>query len=127
MANTAGIREVTLAQISDKTHQINLASAFGTPPLDGTGNNPDIKQTRSWSYEPLVVRVTDHVADGGGTGNDTESMALFMSIRHGEPWVMVGHQTQKITHPLPGATIAPIATGTDYSVIYVDFDYNTFV
>lgn len=127
MANTAGIREVTLAQISDQTHQINLASAFGTAPVDGTGNNPDVKQTRSWAYEPMVVRVTDHVADDGSTGNATEGMALFLSERHGEPWVMVGHQTQKITHPLPGATAAPIAEGTDYSVIYVDFDYTTFV
>lgn len=120
MANTVKIREVTLAQISDQTHQINLASAFGTAPITG------VKQTRSWNYEPLVVRVTDHVADDGGTTDNVEGMALFCSQRHGEPWVMIGHQPQHIIHPLAGATAAPIASGTDFSIIYVNYDYSTF-
>lgn len=123
MANTLGILEVTLAEISDKTVRPNIAAEFGTPPTAGT---PVVKQTRSWAYEPMVVRVTDHVADDGGTTDNAEGMALFCSQRHGEPWVMVGHQTQHIIHPLPGVAAAPIAAGTDFSVIYVDYDYSTF-
>lgn len=117
MANTIYIREVTLAQISDSTNTVN---AIGTAPV------ANVKQARASAYEPIVVRVTDHVADDGGTTDFSEGMALFCSVRHGEPWVMIGHQSQKITHPLPGAVPAPIASGTDYSVIYPDFDYTTF-
>ena len=117
MANTIYIREVTLAQISDSTNTVNT---IGATPI------ANVKQNRSWSYEPMVVRVTDHVADDGGTAGNAEGMALFCSVRHGEPWVMIGHQPQKITHPLPGVAAAPIATGTDFSVIYPDFDYTTF-
>lgn len=116
MANTLYIREVTLAQISDSTNTVN---GIGAVPI------ANVRQNRSWAYEPMVVRVTDHEADAGGT-DVAEDMALFMSVRHGEPWVMVGHQTEKVTHPLPGAVAAPIAAGVNFSVIYPDFDYTTF-
>jgi len=122
MANTINIREVTLAQISDSTNEVNAVSGFGTAPITGT------KQTRSWAYEPFVLRVTNHPADGGGTGGDAESMALFLSVRHGEPWVMTGHQPEKLIWPLPGAAQAAITTETDaFSCIFPDWDYSTFV
>ena len=102
---------------------MNVAANFGTTPTAGT---PPIKLARSWAYEPMVVRVTDHVADDGSTGADSEGFALFCSARHGEPWKMVGHQGQHIIHPTPGAVAAPIAAGKDFSVIYVNYDYTTF-
>tara|TARA_R110002020_G_scaffold95085_2_gene228339 strand:- start:38 stop:406 length:369 start_codon:yes stop_codon:yes gene_type:complete len=121
MANTANILEVTLAQISDATVRPNIAAEFGLAPIAG------VKQTRSWSYEPMVVRVTNHPADDGSTGDVTEGMALFQSRRHGEPWIMVGHQTEHLIWPLAGAAPAPITTETDaFQIIYPDFDYTTF-
>ena len=125
MANTLGILEVTLAQISNETVRPNIASEFGTVPAAGT---PIVKQTRSWAYEPMVVRVTNHPADDGGTTDNAEGMALFASSRHGEPWMMIGHQTEKLVWPIPGAAQAPITIETDaFSCIFPDFDYTTFV
>jgi hypothetical protein len=120
MANTVNILEVTLAQISNSTVRPNLASEFGLAPITG------VKQTRSWSYEPMVLRVTDHPADDGGVTDYVEGMALFCSQRHGEPWVMIGHQTEHLIHPLPGVTNAPIVGAASYHTIYPDFDYSTF-
>lgn len=74
MANTLGIPERTLAQISDSTNAVNLV---GT----ATGR-------RSSAYAPHVVRVTDHVDDDNAeTGADTSKMALFVSKAVGQPWV----------------------------------------
>ena len=121
MANTLNILERTLAQISNETVRPNLASEFGTVPAAG------VKQTRSWAYEPMVVRVTNHPADDGGTTDNAEGMALFCSMRHGEPWMMIGQQTEKLTWPLPGVAQAPIVGETDaFSCIFPDFDYTTF-
>ena len=120
MANTVNILERTLAQISNSTVRPNLASEFGLAPI------ADVKQTRTGVYEPMVVRVTDHPADDGGTTDNVEGMALFCSMRHGEPWVMTGHQTQHLIHPLPGVTAAPIIGADSYQVIFPDFDYSTF-
>ena len=118
MANTIFIREVTLAQISDSTNTVNT---IGVAPL------VNVKQSRASAYEPMVVRVTNHPADDGGVADYVEGMALFLSVRHGEPWKMVGHQTEKLTWPLPGAAQAPIILQTDaFSCIFPDFDYSTF-
>lgn len=119
MANTIEIREVTLAQISDSTNSVN---SIGTAPIGV------VKQSRSSVYEPIVVRVTNHVADDGGTADFAEGMALFCSTRHGEPWVMIGHQPEKLIWPLPGVAQAPITIEVDaFSCIFPDFDYSTFV
>jgi hypothetical protein len=120
MANNLNILEVTLAEISDSTFGPNVAANFGAVPTAG------VKTIRSWSYEPMVVRVTDHVANVVLEEDDPEKMALFLSCRHGNPWELTGHQPQKIIHPLAGVAAAPITTGTNYSVIYPDFDYATF-
>jgi len=120
MANTVNILEVTLAQISNSTVRPNIAAEFGLAPVDG------VKQTRSWSYEPMVVRVTNHPADDGGKTDNVEGMALFVSQRHGEPWVMLGHQTEHLIHPVAGVANEPIADLLSYQIIYPDFDYSTF-
>lgn len=129
MASTLDIKEVTLATISTLTTDVNTTADFGkrenaagTPTANGV-----VKAARSDVYKPMVVRVTDHVADvytGVAPYDTVESMALFISQRHGEPWCMKGHQPDHIVHD--GA--APIATPlVPYSVIYVNHDYTTFV
>jgi len=116
MANTLGIQEVTLAQVSDNTHAINAIDLTGA-----VAATP-----RKSVYQPIVVRVTDHADnDAAETGADTDKMAIFQSSRHGEPWKKdVG--TQHKIHPIAGAAIAPIASGDDYTVIFPDFDYTDF-
>lgn len=115
MANTLGITEVTLAQISNETHAVNT---IGT----ATG--------RQSPYQPLVVRVSDHADnDAGETGANTDLMALFTSKHHGQPWCMdKGHKSHE-QYPKAGAAAAPIVTGTDgntMNIIFPDFDYSTF-
>ena len=117
MSNTLYIREVTLAQISDSTNTVN---SIGTAVVN------DTKQSRSSAYEPIVVRVSDHPANDVAATDVVEDMALFLSVRHGEPWCMTGHQPEHLIHPLPGVTAAPIADTEAYSIIYPDFDYSTF-
>lgn len=131
MANKLGIKEVTLAQISNKDSDINVAAKFGelmdASNATGTGSAHIHKATRTSVYDPMVVRVTDHVANTiSHVDKDTDKMALFLSARHGEPWVMVGHQTQHLIHPAPGVTNAPIESGKDYSIIYPNLDYSKF-
>lgn len=104
MANTLGIPERTMLQIVDSTNSINVIGG-----VDG----------RKSVYEPLVVRITDHVRnDVAEVGNDTDKMAIFMSKRHGEPWTNdVG-----LEHVISNGD----ATKTNATVIYPNFDYSTF-
>lgn len=104
MANTLDIPERTFAQLADSTNSINV--------IGGTDGRESV-------YQPLVCRVSDHDDnDASETGTDTDKMAIFVSVRHGEPWKKdVG--IQHIIHQ--GA-----APATDVTVLYPDFDYSTF-
>lgn len=127
MASTLGIKEVTLATISTLTTDVNAVASFGKRE-NAAGvetANGAVKAAREDVYSPMVVRVTNHPADvytGTAPYDKVESMALFLSQRHGEPWVMKGHQPDHIVHR--GA--APIADTQAYSVIYVNYDYTDF-
>ena len=112
MANTANIVEVTFAEISNRDTQVNDAAQFGE--FSGA-----TKLTRSDVYKPMIVRVTDHPEDDGSTGNVVEGFALYCSMRHGEPWMRTGHQTDHLIHS--GAAV--IADTQPYSVIYPNYDY----
>lgn len=110
MANTLGIPERTLAQISAASNSINVIGG-----VDG----------RLSAYQPLVCRVTDHDDnDAGETGTDTEKMALFVSARHGEPWL----HAPGLKHIVVKAAADPVTTPTasDVTVLYPNFDYSTF-
>ena len=104
MANTLGITEVTMAQIVDSTHAVNLRSA-----------RPDALSQGG----PLVVRVTDHDDnDASETGADTDKMALFHSRQFGQPW----KKDTGLKHVISEA----VAGTTDATVIYPNYDYSTF-
>lgn len=104
MANTLNIPERTMAQLIDSTNSINVVGS-----ADG----------RKSVYEPLVVRISDHVRNiAGETGTDTEKMAIFCSQRHGEPF----KNDVGLEHIISNAD----ATLTNATVIYPDFDYSTF-
>lgn len=126
MANNHLIKEVTYATIAEVATDVNDPAEFGT----FTGA---LKETRSDVYKPMVVRVTDHPADDyvagtPGEGKDTpEHMALFISQRHGEPWVMKGAPKDHLlnVNASTGAVETP-AAGVPYSHIYVKFDYTEF-
>jgi len=111
MANTLGIPERTLAQISTAADTINVIAG-----ADG----------RLSAYQPLVCRVTDHESDDGGVADYADGMALFVSSRHGEPWKKDSGAREHVLHPVAGVAIAPIASGTNYTVIYPNYDYSTF-
>lgn len=116
MANTARIKEVTLAQISDASHAINIV-----------GN--DAGNARQSVYQPAVVRVTDHALDDGSTGDAVEGMALFYSKAHGEPWDMSQGALTHDIYPKAGVAAAPIVVGTHgnvMNIIFPNFDYSTF-
>ena len=127
MASTLGIKEVTLGGISTAATDVNNAADFGkrenaagVPTANGA-----VKAARSSVYAPMVVRVTNHVADrytGVAPFDTVESMALFCSQRHGEPWVMKGHQEDHLVHD--GQSF--IGQTESWQVIYVDYDYTTF-
>lgn len=103
MANTLGIPERTMAQVVDRTNSINV--------IGGTDGRKSV-------YEPLVVRITNHARDNGGTGTDSDNMAIFTSKRHGEPWKCdVGTE-----HIISEGDAAK----TNATVIYPNFDYSTF-
>ncbi len=104
MANTLGIVEVTLAEVVDSTNAINLYAS--RPQQLGCGG-------------PLVVRITDHDDnDAGETGTDTDKMAIFSSKQFGHPWV----KDTGLKHVISEAD----AGVTDATVIFPDYDYNTF-
>lgn len=111
MANTLGIPERTLAQISASTNSINV--------IGGTDG-------RLSAYEPLVCRITDHKDNvAGETGSDTSKMAIFKSKSHGHPWEK---DSNVLVHRVVKAAADPVATPTptDVSVLYPNFDYSTF-
>ena len=111
MANTLGIPERTLAQISESTNSINV--------IGGTDGRLSV-------YEPLVCRITDHVDnDAGETGDDTSKMALFKSKHHGQPWLK---DANNLTHRPVMADADPVSnpTPTDVTVLFPNFDYSTF-
>ena len=114
MANTLNILERTLAQVSESTNDLHTL---------GTANG------RLSVYEPLVVRITDSVHnDAGETGTDTEKMALFLSKRHGEPFVMGGNKDMATEHIVIKAAADPVGTptATNVTVLFPNFDYSTF-
>ena len=113
MSNTLSIKEVTLAQISDASHAINvIGSAAGNARLS--------------VYQPATVRVTNHADNVVGATGVAEDMALFTSKAHGQPWCADKGHKEHIIHPKAGVTNAPIASGTTMNIIFPDFDYSTF-
>lgn len=124
MANTLSILERTLAQVGDSTNDLHTL---------GTTNG------RESVYEPLVVRITDHKDnDAGETGADTTKMALFLSQRHGEPFLKNEHVLIRNIHSMgngfagtftetagviDGITITDGGTGfSDYGTVVIDGD-----
>lgn len=118
MANTLNIPERTLAQVSDATNSINV--------IGGTGG-------RLSAYEPLVVRITDHVDNTvAEVGTNTEKMAIFHSKRHGEPWMKQANVLKTVIHQatiidvgepaVPTLQVAP----ANVSCLYPNYDYSTF-
>ena len=108
MANTLGIPERTLAQLSNATNSINI--------IGGTDG-------RLSAYEPLVVRVTDHVDnDATEVGSNTDKMAIFHSRRHGEPWMKHANVLETVIHKQVAAEAVP----TNVSCLYPNFNYSTF-
>lgn len=111
MANTLGIPERTLAQISASTNSINVIGG-----ADG----------RLSAYQPLVCRISDHQDnDGAEVGTDTSKMAIFKSARHGEPWLK---DANVLEHVVIKAAADPVTTPTaaNVSVLFPNFDYSTF-
>jgi len=110
MANNLNIPERTLAQVSESTNSINIIGG-----VDG----------RLSAYQPLVVRITDHVDDDNGEADDATLMALFVSSRHGEPWKK---DANVLVHKVIKADADPVAnpTDTDVSVLFPNYDYSTF-
>jgi len=109
MANSFGIPEVTLNVLGDSTAAINAS-------------------TRLHPYQPLVVRVTNSIHDGGANAT-TEALlesdaALYVSQRHGEPWVLNGsvNTTTQIIHQAASTPAVPTNTTT----LFPNFDYSTF-
>lgn len=117
MANNLNILEVTLAQISNSAHAINVVGPLAT-------------NARAHAYQPAVVRVTDHNDNVALEEDDPTKMALFESSAHGQPWrADKGHKEHRIwpLGELQAAT--PIIVGTDgnlMNIIYPDFNYANF-
>jgi len=110
MANTLGIVEVTLIQISSALTAVNLRAA----------RPDDMSQGGS-----LVVRVTDHADnDATETGTDTDKMAIFSSRQFGQPWKKDTGLTHKVHSSVTAGT--PLTAATDATVIFPDYDYSTF-
>jgi len=110
MSNNLGIPERTLAQISASTNSINVIGG-----VDG----------RLSAYQPLVCRISDHDDNAGAEEDDPYQMALFVSIRHGEPWCK---DANVLIHKVIKADADPVtnATDSDVSVLFPNFDYSTF-
>lgn len=110
MANTLGIPERTLAQVSEKTNSINVIGG-----VDG----------RNSAYEPLVVRITDHKDNVALEEDDPDKMAIFTSSRHGEPWQK---DFGSLEHVVIQAAANPVTTPTptNVTVLFPNFDYSTF-
>lgn len=110
MANTLGITEVTLVQISTALNAVNLRGA-----------RPDALSQGG----PLVVRITDHADnDAAETGADTDKMAIFHSRQFGQPWTKDTGLKHKIHKSVTAGT--PLTAAADATVIFPDYDYSTF-
>lgn len=106
MANTLGIPERTLAQVADPANTINV--------IGGTNG-------RRTALQPLVVRITDHIDNvAAEVGDDTERMAIFMSLAHGHPWKKYAGSGNRRIHSGSGT---PSNRSTD---IFPNFTYSTF-
>lgn len=114
MANTLGIPEVTLAQLSSGAHIINKIDTTGA--VAGT--------PRKSAYQPVVVRVSDHNFNDASATDDPTKMALFTSVAHGHPWI-IGPALQ---HLVLKADDDPVTNPTDSGVttLYPNFDYADF-
>jgi len=111
MTNTVSIPERTLAQISASTNSINV--------VGGTDGRLSV-------YQPLVCRITDHDDnDAAEVADDTDKMAIFCSIRHGEPWKKDANNLQ---HIIVEADADPVTNATDsgVTILFPNFDYTTF-
>ena len=116
MANTLGIQERTLAQISEATNTINLVDSTGA-----VAATP-----RKSHFQVAVCRVTDHQDnDAAEVGTDTEKMAIFRSARHGEPWLK---DANVMEHVVINADADPVTnpTAVNVSVLFPNFEYSTF-
>lgn len=110
MANTLGIPEVTLAEISNAVTTENTRAA-----------RPDAMSTGGI----LVVRVTNHADnDASETGTDTDKMALFTSKHYGQPW----KKDVGMKHIVHASDVAgtPQTAAANSTVIFPDYDYTTF-
>ena len=110
MANTLGIPERTLEEVSESTNSINVVGG-----VDG----------RVSVYQPLVVRITDHDRDTGEADEtDADKMALFYSRLHGEAWQC----DQGLEHIVVKADADPVenVTPANVTVLFPNFDYSTF-
>ena len=110
MANNLGIPERTLAQVSEATNSINV--------IGGTDG-------REYWNEVLVVRITDHDDNVALEEDDPDKMAIFTSVRHGEPWKK---DANVLVHKVIKADADPVTnpTDSDVSVLFPNFDYSTF-
>lgn len=105
MANTLNIPERTRAQLATASNSINV--------VGGTDGRISV-------YQPLVCRMTDHQDnDAGETGDDAYKMALFVSQRHGEPWLKNTNVLEKIIHE-------GLSPPVNVSVLFPNYDYSTF-
>lgn len=109
MANTLGLTEVTLAQLTDATHAVNVVGP-------ATGNR------KTWDRQQ-VVRVTDHASNTALETADPELMAIFVSRAQGHPWERKGTH---IKHRIFKQTTVPTAPPTDAEVYYTNADYSTY-
>lgn len=109
MPNNLNIIERTLANASEAKNYINRLSANG----------------RSSANQPLVIRITDHAHNDVAETDDPDKMALFVSIRHGEPWKKMGNV---LVHKVIKADADPADNPTDdeVSVLFPNYDYSTF-
>ena len=91
MANTLSIQEVTIAQLTDPTHAINLVDTDAS-----TATSP-----RKSVWQPIVCRVTDHDDELAvpATGDAADDMAIFKSAYHGAPWI----KDQGLQHIVDGS------------------------
>jgi hypothetical protein len=111
MANSLGITEVTLLQVSTAANAVNQIGA-------ATGN-------RSEALKANLVRVLGHADDDAAETSDPDKMAIFVSKAHGHPWKKDNHYVEHVIHKsvTPGT---PIAAPANATIIYPDYDYSTF-
>ena len=112
MANNLDIQERTLAQISDSTNSINQ-------------HGSQAERVRKSVYQPIVCRITDHDNDTTSETDDADKMAIFCSIRHGEPWIQ-GKKDMQQEHITHQANAGADNTPSNVTVLFPNFDYSEF-